>query len=145
MTTKTNKNSTKKAVETKEVNNALNFDFLNSFNLEKFAKNETARQGAKEIYKISSDLSEDERKTKRRKLKRERNNIIKNMLHCANIFKVKKSKENETNFFDSVKLFKDFYFKNYLLNDFSIDSICSTNSKDRDTLQIALEIAKNVK
>ena len=123
----------------------MNFDFLNSFSLEKFKTVENQKIGAREIYKLSSDLSEDERKTARRKLKKQRNNLVKFLLASANDVKIKNNAENQKTFLSAAKSFNDFYLKNYVLNDYSIDSISSANAKDRATLQIALDIAKNVK
>ena len=126
-------------------NNEMNFDFLNSFSLEKFKTVENQKIGAREIYKLSSDLSEEERKTARRKLKKQRNNLVKFLLASANELKIKNNSENQKSFIDAAKSFNTFYLKNYVLNDYSIDSISSANAKDRTTLQIALDIAKNVK
>ena len=123
----------------------MNFDFLNSFSLEKFKTVENQKIGAREIYKLSSELSEDERKTARRKLKKQRNNLVKFLLASANDLKLKNNTENQKSFLSAAKSFNDFYLKNYVLNDYSIDSISSSNAKDRATLQIALDIAKNVK
>ena len=126
-------------------NSSMNFDFLNSFSLEKFKKSDVIKQGAREIYKISAELSEEERKTARRKLKKQRNNLVKFLLASANDLKLKNNAENQKTFLDAAKSFNSFYIKNYVLNDYSIDSISSANAKDRATLEIALNIAKNVK
>ena len=148
----TTKNSSKKAKEVTTVtseeskkSSAMNFDFLNSFNLEKFKAIDAQKQGAREIYKLSAELSEEERKTARRKLKKQRNNLVKFLLSSANDVKIKNNAENQKTFLSAAKSFNDFYLKNYVLNDYSIDSISSSNAKDRATLQIALDIAKNVK
>ena len=125
--------------------NEMNFDFLKNFSLEKFKTVESQKIGAREIYKLSADLSEDERKTARRKLKKQRNNLIKFLLASANDVKIKNNAENQKTFLSAAKSFNDFYLKHYVLNDYSIDSISSSNAKDRATLQIALDIAKNVK
>ena len=126
-------------------NNEMNFDFLKNFSLEKFKTVESQKIGAREIYKLSTELSEDERKTARRKLKKQRNNLVKFLLASANDVKIKNNAENQKTFLSAAKSFNDFYLKNYVLNDYSIDSISSSNAKDRATLQIALDIAKNVK
>ena len=143
------KNSKKAKSEVATTNatsdNTMNFDFLNSFSLEKFKTVENQKIGAREIYKLSAELSEDERKTARRKLKKQRNNLIKILLASANDLKLKNNSENQKSFLSAAKSFNDFYLKNYVLNDYSIDSISSSNAKDRATLQIALDIAKNVK
>ena len=131
--------------EESKKSSAMNFDFLNSFSLEKFKAIDGQKQGAREIYKLSAELSEDERKTARRKLKKQRNNLVKFLLASANELKSKNNAENQKSFIDSAKSFNTFYLKNYVLNDYSIDSISSSNAKDRATLQIALDIAKNVK
>lgn len=148
----TTKNSSKKAKEVTTVtseeskkSSAMNFDFLNSFSLEKFKTIENQKQGAREIYKLSAELSEEERKTARRKLKKQRNNLVKFLLSSANEVKNKNNAENQKMFLDAVKSFNTFYLKNYVLNDYSIDSISSANAKDRATLEIALNIAKEVK
>ena len=125
--------------------NEMNFDFLKNFSLEKFKTVESQKIGAREIYKLSAELSEDERKTARRKLKKQRNNLVKFLLASANDVKIKNNAENQKTFLSAAKSFNDFYLKNYVLNDYSIDSISSPNAKDRATLQIALDIAKNVK
>ena len=125
--------------------NEMNFDFLKNFSLEKFKTVESQKIGAREIYKLSAELSEDERKTARRKLKKQRNNLVKFLLASANDVKIKNNAENQKTFLSAAKSFNDFYLKNYVLNDYSIDSISSSNAKDRATLQIALDIAKNVK
>ena len=131
--------------EESKKSSAMNFDFLNSFSLEKFKKSDAIKQGAREIYKLSAELSEEERKTARRKLKKQRNNVVKNLLASANDLKLKNNAENQKSFLSAAKLFNEFYLKNYVLNDYSIDSLSSSNAKDRATLQIALDIAKNVK
>ena len=148
----TTKNSSKKAKEVTTVtseeskkSSVMNFDFLNSFSLEKFKTVENQKIGAREIYKLSAELSEEERKTARRKLKKQRNNLVKFLLASANDLKIKNNAENQKTFLSAAKSFNDFYLKNYVLNDYSIDSISSSNAKDRATLQIALDIAKNVK
>lgn len=138
--------ATKKATSQNEVkNNDLNFDFLNSLDVSKFTKKETLKQGAKEIYKMDSSLNEDERKAARRKLKKQRNKLVNWLLCAANDLKKSQSKENQSDFVSAAKEFNSFYLKNYIVNDYSIDSICSANSKDRKTLQIALDICKNIK
>ena len=146
-TTKSASKKAKNEVATTNANatSVMNFDFLNSFSLEKFKKSDVIKQGAREIYKLSSELNEDERKTARRKLKKQRNNLIKLLLASANDVKIKNNEENQKIFLSAAKSFNDFYLKNYVLNDYSIDSISSSNAKDRATLQIALDIAKNVK
>ena len=126
-------------------NNEMNFDFLKNFSLEKFKTVENQKIGAREIYKLSAELSEEERKTARRKLKKQRNNLVKFLLASANDVKIKNNAENQKTFLSAAKSFNDFYLKHYVLNDYSIDSISSSNAKDRATLQIALDIAKNVK
>ena len=131
--------------EESKKSSAMNFDFLNSFSLEKFKTIDAQKQGAREIYKLTADLSEDERKTARRKLKKQRNNLIKFLLSSANEVKNKNNAENQKMFLDAAKSFNTFYLKNYVLNDYSIDSISSANAKDRATLEIALNISKNVK
>ena len=146
MTTTKSSKKAKSEVTTNVTNaNEMNFDFLNSFSLEKFKTVENQKQGAREIYKLSAELSEDERKTARRKLKKQRNNLVKFLLASANDVKIKNNAENQKSFLSAAKSFNDFYLKNYVLNDYSIDSISSSNAKDRATLQIALDIAKNVK
>ena len=145
-TIKGSKKGSKSEVATTNANaTSMNFDFLNSFSLEKFKTVENQKQGAREIYKLSAELSEEERKTARRKLKKQRNNLVKFLLASANDVKIKNNAENQKTFLSAAKSFNDFYLKNYVLNDYSIDSISSSNAKDRATLQIALDIAKNVK
>ena len=145
-TTKSSKKAKSEVATTNEnATSAINFDFLNSFSLEKFKTVENQKIGAREIYKLSAELSEDERKTARRKLKKQRNNLVKFLLASANDVKIKNNAENQKTFLSAAKSFNDFYLKNYMLNDYSIDSISSSNAKDRATLQIALDIAKNVK
>ena len=133
------------ATTNENATSVMNFDFLNSFSLEKFKTVESQKIGAREIYKLSSDLSEEERKTARRKLKKQRNNLVKFLLASANDLKLKNNAENQKSFLSAAKSFNDFYLKNYVLKDYSIDSISSSNAKDRTTLEIALNIAKNVK
>ena len=146
MTTIKSSKKEKSEVTTSVTNaNEMNFDFLKNFSLEKFKTVESQKIGAREIYKLSSELSEDERKTARRKLKKQRNNLVKFLLASANDVKIKNNAENQKTFLSAAKSFNDFYLKNYVLNDYSIDSISSSNAKDRATLQIALDIAKNVK
>ena len=147
MTTTKSTKKAKSEVSTTNKNetNVMNFDFLNSFSLEKFKTIDAQKQGAREIYKLSAELSEEERKTARRKLKKQRNNLVKFLLASANDVKIKNNAENQKTFLSAAKSFNDFYLKNYVLNDYSIDSISSSNAKDRAILQIALDIAKNVK
>ena len=144
-TTKSSKKAKSEVTTSVTSNNEMNFDFLKNFSLEKFKTVESQKIGAREIYKLSSELSEDERKTARRKLKKQRNNLVKFLLASANDVKIKNNAENQKTFLSAAKSFNDFYLKNYVLNDYSIDSISSSNAKDRATLQIALDIAKNVK
>ena len=144
-TTKSSKKAKSEVTTSVTSNNEMNFDFLKNFSLEKFKTVESQKIGAREIYKLSSDLSEEERKTARRKLKKQRNNLVKFLLASANDVKIKNNAENQKTFLSAAKSFNDFYLKNYVLNDYSIDSISSSNAKDRATLQIALDIAKNVK
>ena len=146
MTTIKSSKKEKSEVTTSVTNaNEMNFDFLKNFSLEKFKTVESQKIGAREIYKLSAELSEDERKTARRKLKKQRNNLVKFLLASANDVKIKNNAENQKTFLSAAKSFNDFYLKNYVLNDYSIDSISSSNAKDRATLPIALDIAKNVK
>ena len=146
MTTIKSSKKEKSEVTTSVTNaNEMNFDFLKNFSLEKFKTVESQKIGAREIYKLSAELSEDERKTARRKLKKQRNNLVKFLLASANDVKIKNNAENQKTFLSAAKSFNDFYLKNYVLNDYSIDSISTSNAKDRATLQIALDIAKNVK
>ena len=146
MTTTKSSKKEKSEVTTSVTNaNEMNFDFLKNFSLEKFKTVENQKIGAREIYKLSAELSEEERKTARRKLKKQRNNLVKFLLASANDLKLKNNAENQKSFLSAAKSFNDFYLKNYVLNDYSIDSISSSNAKDRATLQIALDIAKNVK
>ena len=144
-TTKSSKKAKSEVTTSVTSNNEMNFDFLKNFSLEKFKTVENQKIGAREIYKLSSELSEEERKTARRKLKKQRNNLVKFLLASANDVKIKNNAENQKTFLSAAKSFNDFYLKNYVLNDYSIDSISSSNAKDRATLQIALDIAKNVK
>ena len=144
-TTKSSKKAKSEVTTSVTSNNEMNFDFLKNFSLEKFKTVESQKIGAREIYKLSAELSEDERKTARRKLKKQRNNLVKFLLAFANDVKIKNNTENQKTFLSAAKSFNDFYLKNYVLNDYSIDSISSSNAKDRSTLQIALDIAKNVK
>ena len=146
MTTTKSSKKAKSEVTTNVTNaNEMNFDFLKNFSLEKFKTVENQKIGAREIYKLSAELSEEERKTARRKLKKQRNNLVKFLLASANDVKIKNNAENQKTFLSAAKSFNDFYLKNYVLNDYSIDSISSSNAKDRATLQISLDIAKNVK
>ena len=144
-TIKSSKKAKSEVTNVTSNNNEMNFDFLKNFSLEKFKTVESQKIGAREIYKLSAELSEDERKTARRKLKKQRNNLVKFLLASANEVKIKNNAENQKTFLSAAKSFNDFYLKNYVLNDYSIDSISSSNAKDRATLQIALDIAKNVK
>ena len=144
-TIKSSKKAKNEVATSATSDNTMNFDFLNSFSLEKFKTVENQKIGAREIYKLSAELSEEERKTARRKLKKQRNNLVKFLLASANDVKIKNNAENQKTFLDAAKSFNSFYLKNYVLNDYSIDSISSSNAKDRATLQIALDIAKNVK
>lgn len=133
-----------KTVNSSVSSSVANFDFLQDLDLSKFENKKTTRIGASEIYKIDASFDEQERKTARRKLKKQRDVLVANLLHTASLLKKQNNAENKKNFEDAAKEFKSFYMKNYLVTDFTIQSISAANSTKKGTLQIALDIAKNI-
>lgn len=117
----------------------FNFDDININNIVSKikVKEKTDRQ---KMYKFESqNLSSDEQKVQRRKIRNERNKLIDNILFSYQQKNVENLKKN-------VELFKTFYLKTYVKNDYSILSL-SSNNRDKDTtekLTVALEIIKKI-
>lgn len=89
------------------------------------------------IYKkeIFEGLSENEKKHERRKVRDHVTSILESIIAAK--------KENNKNTIS--KLAKDFmeiYKEAYRVNDFSLSSITSENRKDKDTINLALDIIK---
>lgn len=88
------------------------------------------------IYKedIFSECSDKEKKSLRKKL---RNTLF--SLCSSLISETKKEKQNKL-----IKSFNDFYKSVYVINDYSLQSICNENlkSEKKDILQQALNICK---
>lgn len=88
------------------------------------------------IYKdeIFTDCNEKEKKSLRKKLR--------NMLFsCATSLLNEKNKENQKAL---IKAFNDFYKKCYLINDYSLNSVCNENLKTekKEILSNALNLCK---
>ena len=88
------------------------------------------------IYKdeIFSDCNEKEKKSLRKKLR--------NMLFsCASSLLNEKNKENQKAL---IKAFNDFYKECYLINDYSLNSVCNENLKQekKEILSNALNLCK---
>lgn len=86
------------------------------------------------------NLNSDEKTTKRKNLRKQKNAI------CNNLILAKKAKNVE-----KLKLylntFLDFYKKEFILNDFSLNSFCAKNTDDKhkNLYSDALEIVKLIK
>jgi hypothetical protein len=154
-TTEKNLNSTKKVVDlTKKENkekyfnakkesikndSEFNFDDININNIVSKikVKEKTDRQ---KMYKFENqNLNSDEQKVQRRKIRNERNKLIDNILFSYQSKNVENLKKN-------VDLFKTFYLKTYIKNDYTIISL-SSNNRDKETtekLDVALEIIKKI-
>jgi hypothetical protein len=93
------------------------------------------------MYKFESTISDlKELKKQRSKMRNIRNRYANNII-------LQFQKKNEIELKKEVKEFKDFYLKNYVLNDFSLLSI-SSNNRDKETeliLNSMLEIIKLIK
>ena len=109
-----------------------NFDLLvNQLSKNIKQKKETSRD---KLYKNEVD------KKQRQILRKKRNNFIDNVILFHSL-------KNEVELKKEINLFDKFYKENYLLNDYSINSIMQNNS-DNDTkikVKIFLEIVKNIK
>jgi hypothetical protein len=126
-----------------------NFDFLKDLdNLNLKTNVDTLKQVSTKVlnngnylYKYELlDLDSEEKTSKRKKLRREKKSICSNIVY----FKSKKEIENLKN---SVSKFLDFYKKEFILNDFSINSFCAKNTDDenKNLFIDALEIVKILK
>lgn len=83
-------------------------------------------------FQLEEKLTDKESKKKRNKLRRDLNNI-------QNLIILNEKKENEEN----IKSFLSFYKKNYLLNDFTKESISNSSDETKsEDLQRMLNIVK---
>lgn len=135
-------NTVKESVN-KEETKVLNFSFL-SQDFKDFDNVEKTKKGASEIYKFKDSITDIERKSERRKLKRQRINLCNDILLNANKLQKKQNEENLSILKDSINNFDSFYTKHYILNDYSISSILAKNSKDKNVERV-LEIIKEIK
>lgn len=109
---------------------------LNKLNLSVFSKN---GQGRKSIYKLPTEIANDEKKLKifRRNIRRQKTNI------CLTIVREYQEKKKLSE--STVKDFKKFYSENFIVNDYSKESFTSV-SEQKESYQlydIALELIKN--
>lgn len=74
------------------------------------------------------NIEKSEQKKFRTKIRKQRNALINSFLKSV-------SEKNTEIIKKNFNLFKDFYLKNYVTNDFQIESICSKNS-DKETTEL---------
>lgn len=89
------------------------------------------------IYKesIFADLNDKEKKSARKK--------IRNYVHSIFESVISSDKENKkANVTKLAKEFSDFYKETYRVNDFSFASVASENTKNKETINLALAIIK---
>jgi len=81
-----------------------------------------------QMYKFEREnLTDKEEKKQRTKMRKQRNKLVDNIIY---FFSVDKAKE----LIAEIKSFREFYLKEYTLNDYSIKSLASDNS-DKETLE----------
>lgn len=131
-----------------EIKNSKNSIFENNdfLSLEKKVsslkvKEKVSSNERKKMYKFeNSNLTKEETKKLRQKMRTIRNRFANNViLHFQ--------QKNEELLKKEVKEFKEFYLKNYILNDYSLISI-SFNNRDKETINLLnpfLEIVKLLK
>lgn len=94
-----------------------------------------------QMYKFErTDLESKEVKKLRTKIRNQRNKICDNILHSF-------STDNATELKKHITLFNSFYKETYLLNDFSLISICQSNADDDTKVKLSfmLKIIKETK
>ena len=89
------------------------------------------------IYKesIFADLNDKEKKSARKKVRNYVHSIFESIISSNN----ENKKANVTKL---AKEFSDFYKETYRVNDFSFASVASENTKDKETINLALAIIK---
>lgn len=127
-----------------EIKNSENSIFENSdfLSLEKkifqLKVKEKTNNERKLMYKFEkTNLSKEETKKLRSKMRNIRNKFANNVILYF-------QKKEEINLKKEVNLFKEFYLKNYILNDYSLISI-SSNNRDKDTTEILTNFLEIVK
>ena len=113
-------------------------DMLNEFKTSSDAKaNKVSTLYKDEVY---ADLNKKEKKAFRMKIRRKRNNILKDII---SFHKAKDAKAKA----EALKTFNSFYKTFYKLNDLSLNSLCNTNSDDdtKALINEALLIIKKAK
>lgn len=133
---KVNKVSAKKAVAQSKANGRIIDDILNRFasgnnSLLKGVKGQSVDVYRKEIF---ANLFEAEKKRTRKKIRQMRDGFLQAILRCKDNVTLKKLC---TEFFE-------FYKNVYVLNDFSVNSVCSarTDENTRQLCEKALQICK---
>ena len=109
-----------------------NLDFITLKNsVDKIKVSERNEKGNRfKMYKFEyQNLSEKETKSLRRKLRNERDILVENTI-------LNFQKDNIANVKNLISKFKDFYLKNYNLNDYSVISLSSNNRDDSTTQKI---------
>jgi hypothetical protein len=122
--------------------NLLNLDLesLDSENIDllvsELSKNlKQKKESSKDkMYKIEVD------KKKRQILRKQRNKFVDNILFF-------KSQKNEIELKKEIDLFNKFYKETYILNDYSLNSICQNNSDNETKIKVKmfLQIVKSFK
>lgn len=130
-----------KKAEAQKVDKATLLKVLKKGSEKNAVERKTSTKEKNFLYKYQLDkkenaLPEKEQKKKRSKLRRKLQNLV-NVIILANV------KKPST---EGVKEFLDFYKANYILNDFTLQSITASNDelKTKD-LQKVLEICKKTK
>lgn len=120
----------------------LDFTKIDFINLEKTTSklkaNSTSTNKGNFMYKFELDnLDEQQKKSLRRKLRGERKDLISSFLKSVSL-------KDKDLILKSFNEFKTFYFKNHIVNDFSINSIASKNS-DKETIDLIIIFLNVVK
>lgn len=89
------------------------------------------------IYKneIFVGLSDKEKKSNRKKIRNYVRSIFESIINADKV-------KNTANVTKLAKEFSEFYKETYIINDYSFASIASENTKDKETINIALNIIK---
>lgn len=110
-------------------------DLLNSFKAATKGKLQTALGNNPSIYKeeIFAGLTDSEKKSMRTKIRK----------FIISVFEsITSDKTTESTKKELVKEFVKFYKETYILNDFSVGSICSDNSKHQSLFEKGLTVVK---
>lgn len=145
LTTSENKekffNAKKKSIKN-ESEIKLDFTKIDFINLEKTTSklkaNSTSNKG-NFMYKfeLMNNLTDQQKKSLRRKIRSKRKDLISSFLKSVSL-------KDKDLILKSFKEFKTFYFKNCIVNDFTINSIASKNS-DKETIELIVIFLNVVK